>query len=333
MFKNQQFYNQHTKKAIVAFGTIFNNIQINRVNSAGEVAQSVRVPLAYSPKQKFLSRIAQVPDTTTRGEVAITLPRMGFEILGFNFDPLRKLSPIQKNISVGTGDDANTFRKTFVSTPYDMQIGLYIFAKNQEDGLQIVEQILPYFNPDFNVTVNDLPSMGIKRDIKITLDSIGFEDEYEGDFAARQSIIWSLNFTMKLNYYGVVDNQGFIKKAIAKVFENESMNGPHIKRQLEIATTIPTATATISGGSVDSITLTYGGEGYSSNPPNITVDGNARAHAEITDGVVTKIVIDDVGSGYVTAPTVTFEEPPEYNDNPYKHEPYRFIDEFEQVYE
>lgn len=334
MFKNQQFYNQHTKKAIIAFGTIFNNIDITRTNASDQVAQVISVPLAYSPKQKFLARIAQVPNTLSRGDVAITLPRMGFEILGFNFDPLRKVSPIQKNIAIGEGDDANTFRKTFVSTPYDMQMGLYIFAKNQEDGLQIVEQILPYFNPDFNVTVNDLPAMGIKRDIKITLDSVTFEDEYEGDFAARQSIIWSLTFTMKLNYYGIVKNQGFIKKAIAKVFENEDLSGPHIKQQFEIAPTLPTATATISGGSIDEITLTYGGEGYNDvSPPNITLDGNARAHAETTNGVVTKIVIDDVGSGYVTAPTVTFETPPDYNENPFKDDPYRFIEEFEQVYE
>lgn len=333
MFQNRQFYHKHTKKAIVAFGTIFNNIQIARRNSDDEIAQVIRVPLAYSPKQKFLSRIAQVPDAESRGEVAISLPRMGFEILGFNFDPSRKISQVQKTIAVGEGDDANTFRKSFVSTPYDMQMGLYIFAKNQEDGLQIVEQILPYFNPDFSVTVNDLPEMGIKRDIKIVLDSVSFEDNYEGDFESRQSIVWSLTFTMKLNYYGFVQNQGFIKKSIAKTYENPDMQGPNLTFSYEVAGTLPVATAEIDGGSVSAINIEYGGEGYTNGPPNITIDGNARAHAEITDGVVTKIVIDDAGSGYITAPAVAFEEPPDYNPNPYKDEPYRFIKEFEQVYE
>jgi len=333
MFQNRQFYHKHTKKAIIAFGTIFNNIQIERRNADGDVAQNLRVPLAYSPKQKFLSRIAQVPDAESRGEVAISLPRMGFEILGFNFDPSRKISQVQKTIAVGDGDDSNTYRKSFVSTPYDMQMGLYIFSKNQEDALQIVEQILPYFNPDFSVTVNDLPEMGIKRDIKIVLDSVTFEDQYEGDFAARQSIVWSLTFTMKLNYYGFIQNQGFIKKSIARTYENPDMQGPHIKFGFEVTGTLPVATASIQNGSVSQIEIEYGGEGYTESAPNITIDGNARAHAEITNGVVTKIVIDDAGSGYITPPAVAFEEPPNYNPNPYKDEPYRFIEEFEQVYE
>ena len=159
---------------------------------------------------------------------------MGFEILGFNFDPSRKISPVQKNLAVGSGQAENTFKKGFVSTPYDMQMGLYIFAKNQEDALQIVEQILPYFNPDFSVTVNDLPELGIKRDIKIVMDSVAFEDDYEGDFDSRRSIIWTMTFTMKLNYYGFVGNQGFIKKSIAKTYENSDMLGPHIKNQFEV---------------------------------------------------------------------------------------------------
>ena len=185
MFKDTTFYHSHIRKAIIAFGTIFNDINIERKNSAGAVAQSIRVPLAYSTKQKFLTRIARVTDTSTRGEVAITLPRMGFEIQGLQYDPARKTQVINKNKVVGTGDDANTVRVAFNSTPYNMNLALYIFAKNQDDGLQCLEQIVPYFNPDFNVTINDLPELGIKRDIKITLDNVGYEDEYEGEFANR----------------------------------------------------------------------------------------------------------------------------------------------------
>ena len=154
MFKNVQFYHEHIRKAIVAFGMVFNNIRIARDDTAGNIAQVMRVPLAYSTKQKFLSRIALIPDATSRGEVAIVLPRMGFEIQQLTYDPARKVSPIQRNKAVGVGDDANTVRSSFVSTPYNMSVSLYVFAKNQEDGLQIIEQILPFFNPDFNVTVN-----------------------------------------------------------------------------------------------------------------------------------------------------------------------------------
>ena len=223
MFKDTTFYHSHIRKAIIAFGTIFNNINIERKNSSGAVAQTLRVPLAYSTKQKFMTRINRVPDSTTRGEVAMTLPRMGFEIDGIQYDPTRKTTAIQKNKAVGVGDDTNTVRTVFNSTPYNMNLSLYIFAKNQEDGLQIVEQILPYFNPDFNVTVNDLPELGIKRDIKITLDNVTYEDDYEGDFASRIAIIWTLNFKMTLNFYSNVNNVGVIKKAIADVFNDPAM--------------------------------------------------------------------------------------------------------------
>ena len=177
MFRGQSFYHQHIRKAVIAFGTIFNNINIERKNSSGVIVQALRVPLAYSTKQKFLTRISRVPDATTRGEVAITLPRMGFEIDGLQYDPSRKVSVINRNKAVGEGDDTNTVRVAFNSTPYNMNLALYIFAKNQEDGLQCLEQIIPYFNPDFNVTINDLPELWIKRDIKITLDNVMYEDK------------------------------------------------------------------------------------------------------------------------------------------------------------
>ncbi len=223
MFKGATFYHNHIRKAIIAFGTIFNDINIERKNSAGAVAQAIRVPLAYSTKQKFMTRIARVTDTSTRGEVAITLPRMGFEIQGITYDPARKTQVINKNKVVGTRDDANTVRVAFNSTPYNMNLALYIFAKNQDDGLQCLEQIIPYFNPDFNVTINDLPELGIKRDIKITLDNVGYEDEYEGEFANRLSVVWTLNFTMRLNFYSNVSNHDVIKKAIARVYNDTNM--------------------------------------------------------------------------------------------------------------
>lgn len=217
MFRGSHFYHQHVRKAIIAFGMIFNNVNIVRDKDAVAV-QALRVPLAYSTKQKFLSRIALIDSAEARNETAITLPRMGFEITSLDYDPSRKISLIQRNKAVDAGL-SNAVRTSFTSTPYNLGIGLYIFAKNQEDGLQIVEQILPFFNPDFNVTVNDLPEMGIKRDIKITLDSISYDDQYEGEFAARQSIVWTLNFTMRLNFYGNVSNINVIKESISNLYD------------------------------------------------------------------------------------------------------------------
>ena len=229
MFKDTQFYHEHIRKAIVAFGMIFNNIRIERRNTLDEIIQVMRVPLSYSTKQKFLSRIALIPDAESRGEVAIVLPRMGFEIQQLTYDPTRKVSPIQRNKAVGEGDNTNTVRSSFVSTPYNMSLALYVFAKNQEDGLRIIEQILPFFNPDFNITVNELPVLGIKRDIKITLDNIDYDDTYEGDLADRQSIIWTLNFTMRLNFYGPVTNSGIIKESIAKLYENDDLSAVRVR--------------------------------------------------------------------------------------------------------
>ena len=141
MFKNKTFYHQHIRKAIIAFGTIFNDINIERKNSSGAVTQTLRVPLAYSTKQKFLTRIARVADTSTRGEVALTLPRMGFEIDGLTYDPPRKVMPINRTKAIGTGDAANVQRSVFSSAPWNMDLALYIFAKNQNDGLAIIEPV------------------------------------------------------------------------------------------------------------------------------------------------------------------------------------------------
>ena len=224
MFKDKSYYHEHIRKAIIVFGTIFNDINIERKNSSGAVAQALRVPLAYSTKQKFLTRIARVADTSTRGEVALTLPRMGFEINGLDYDPARKIAPITRHRVVGTGDDPNTVRSVFTSAPWNMNMALYIFAKNQNDGLAIVEQILPYFNPDFNITINDLPEVGIKRDIKITLDNVNYEDEYEGEFSNRISVIWTLNFTMRLNFYSHVSNVDVIKKAVIDAYNDPALS-------------------------------------------------------------------------------------------------------------
>lgn len=340
MFKNQQFYHQHIKKAITAFGMIFTNININRVDSGNVTQQVIRVPLAYSTKQKFLSRIALIADAEGRGDVAITLPRMGFEIQGLEFDPSRKVSPIQKNKAIIDGAASIGVNRAYVSTPYNMSLSLYVFAKNQEDGLQIVEQIMPFFNPDFNITVNELPELGIKRDIKITLDSIDYDDDYEGDFERRQSIIWTFNFTMRLNFYGFVGNQGIIRTAIANAYASpESLvsSNDYTKITASITTTTATAIAELDSGGVDKIYLTYQGANYI-NEPTVTVSGGGGSGATATatlnsDGTINNIKVTAAGSGYTSVPTVTIEDPPNTVASPTPADPYRFIAEFENVFE
>lgn len=218
---DRRFYWGTIRKAIVAFGNMFNNITIQRKDENGEVVQLLRVPLSYAPKQKFLARIQQRPDSTARN-TQVVLPRMSFEMISLDYDPARKISPIQRSRALS--NDANTLNTQYAPTPYNITVILYVYAKNQDDGLQIIEQILPYFNPDYNLTLKAVPELNILNDLPILLNSVMFEDDYEGDFSARRSIIWTLTFTMKLNFYGPVSPQGIIRKTIATTYSDVELD-------------------------------------------------------------------------------------------------------------
>ena len=209
----RRFYHESLRKVVVSFGTIFNNIVIHRTNSDGDVIQKLKVPLAYSPKEKFLVRLEQQPSLETR-EMAITLPRMGFEISGITYDATRKLQRVGKFKAVNT-TDANKQYYQYNPVPYNISFNLYSFTATAEDGLQIVEQILPYFQPDYTVTVNMVPNLDIKRDIPIVLGNINYEDSYDGEFTNRRAVIYTINFTAKTYLFGPMNNQGVIKKAQA----------------------------------------------------------------------------------------------------------------------
>ena len=204
----QQFYHETIRNVVVAFGTVFNNIQLVRKDNDGIIQQTMKVPLAYGPRQKFLVRLAEDPDLTKK--IAVTLPRIGFEITGLTYDPARKLNRVQKFKKVKTGK-SNTLDSQFMPVPYNIGFQLYILSKQSDDALQIVEQILPFFQPDYTLTINDMTDMGIKRDVPVILNSISYEDDYDGDFAERRSIIYTLDFTAKFYLYGPVTSQGVIK--------------------------------------------------------------------------------------------------------------------------
>lgn len=257
MFKGQYFYHQHIRKAIIAFGTLFNNIQIRRSNPEGDIVQSLFVPLSYAPKQKFIDRIREAPDLETgRATFAITLPRMGFEITNFNYDPTRKLAITQNVRSVDVAGNTNTgVRHSFVSTPYNMGISMSVYAKNQEDGLQVVEQILPYFNPDFNVTLNTIPDLGVKNDLQITLDSVDYQDEWEGSFDKRLSVIWNLSFTMKLNFFGYVYDSNLIKTVIQNIYADNTLAPGVAPSNTTVGTRITTSVDPETASPLDNYTF------------------------------------------------------------------------------
>jgi len=209
MFGNY-FYNESMRRMTIGFGQIFNNIQIKRKNDAGKIIQTIRVPLAYGPKEKFLVRLDQQSSLSNR-EFAITLPRMGFEISSIAYDPTRKLTRIQKFKQVKSGKDGKVLDFNYTPVPYNISYNLFSFTASAEAGLQIIEQILPFFQPDFTVTINAIPTLNIKRDIPIILNSVNYEDTYSGDFTTRRAVIYTLNFTAKTYLFGPSTSQKVIK--------------------------------------------------------------------------------------------------------------------------
>ena len=204
----QQFYHETIRKVVVAFGTMFNNIQLVRKDNSGNIIQTMKVPLAYGPRDKYLVRLNE--DADLGKSVAITLPRIGFEINNLSYDSTRKLNRVQKfkKVKVGKSEQLDT---QYMPVPYNLEFSLYIMAKQSEDALQIVEQILPYFQPDYTITINDMADMGIKRDVPIILNSVAYEDNYQGDFETRRALIYTLDFTAKFYLYGPVTSQAVIK--------------------------------------------------------------------------------------------------------------------------
>ena len=236
----QQFYHETIRKVVVAFGSMFNDIHLVRKDNSGNVTQSMKVPLAYGPRQKFLARLREDADLTK--QVAVTLPRIGFEIAGVSYDPTRKLNRVQKFKKV-KGAKAQQLDTQYMPVPYNIDFSLYIMAKQSDDALQIVEQILPYFQPDYTVTINDNTDMGVKRDVPIVLGGVTYEDTYEGDFTSRTTIIYTLTFTAKFYLYGPVTSSKVIKTVQADQYTDMPDKSPKRSQRYTVTPNPTTADA------------------------------------------------------------------------------------------
>lgn len=202
------FYNRSFRKYVVIFGTMFNNISIKRYATDGVTSKEViKVPLAYGAKEKFITRLQQDPTLTK--SVAITLPRLNFEMTNISYDSSRKQQSSIKIAAVDT-TTARTVKSQYIGTPYNFDFTLSVFVRNIEDGTQIVEQILPYFVPDYTVTANLVPALNIIKDIPIVLNSVSQNIEYEGDLESQRIITWDLTFTVKGYLFGPVANSAII---------------------------------------------------------------------------------------------------------------------------
>ena len=204
------FYNEIIRKTVTAFGTLFNNIEIRHKDDNENTFSSIKVPLNYGPIQKFLARIEQQPDLPSK--IAITLPRMSFEMTSIDYDSSRKTSVIQ---TFKTQSGSATFTKTYLPVPYNIGFQLNIAAKLQDDALQILEQILPFFQPAFNITIDLVEGVSEKRDIPFILNNINFTDDYEGDFSQRRFIVYTLSFVAKTYMFGPIINDNI--KLIEKI--------------------------------------------------------------------------------------------------------------------
>ena len=217
----QTFYFSTIRKYVTLFGTLFNDIHVIRTDTSGKTTAFIKVPITYAPKEKMLARTQQDPNID-RPTAVLTLPMMSFEMTSINYDRDRKLNTIGRSAVKNTNN--NSLKYQYNPVPYNFGFRLYVMVKNAEDGTKIIEQILPYFTPDFTATVNLIPEMEIKLDIPVILNNISQEDTYTGNFAERQALIWTLDFTLKGSVYGPIKSGKIIKYANVVFYEAHTQN-------------------------------------------------------------------------------------------------------------
>lgn len=319
------FYHATLRKSVAIFGTLFNNIDVIRLDGTGGVLNQIKVPLAYGPKQKFLSRI----DSKTGGDarMAIKLPRMSFEINSLEVDTTQKMAKLTKIEAPATV--ANKRNTIDVYTSYNIGMQLNIMAKNQDDGLQIIEQIMPYFQPEYTVTIKPIDSAdwsGYKQDVPIVLNSVAIADEYEGDFVSRRVLTYTLDFTMKMKFYGPTGTTGVIKEVNIDFFDKantanfyEGLNYEVTPRTAKAGDTQVGSSATPGSGQYK-ITTSMD---YLKVPDNFVVTVSApsgtfvvqedfTASTSGTTGEISNIVLDYNNLNVVSGATLTMSVPTGY---------------------
>ena len=255
------FYHKRVRSAVSVFGSLFNNLYVLRKNSAGQTISQVKVPLSYAPKRNFIARLESMNNgEEAERRVAIKLPRMSFEITSIAYDETRQLNKMNTLNKVVSGS-TTTRQKIFSHTPYNINFDLNVYAKSQDDALQIVEQVFPFFTPQYTVTVKPFSNItDLTEDVPITLTSTNFSDDFEGAIEQRITIVYTLSFEMKINFYGPLNTSKVIREVSNNIFIIDSASGgDYIKTQ--------NITPTPSGVSADS---DYGfNEVDSDNPSNV----------------------------------------------------------------
>lgn len=225
MLSGQYFYHKLTRKYVILFGNMFNNISlIRKDDTTGLEIERFKVPIIYAPKEKYYARLQSDPDLSR--ELQVSLPRMSFEMTSIAYDPSRKQNSMIR-VSKSTGATTNS---QYMGVPYDLGFELNLYSRNIDDGTHVIEQILPYFNPDFTPTINPVSDIGILKDTPIILNSVTNNVEHEGNFDAVRFITWTLTFTMKAYYYGPVSTPKIIRKVDANIYNDPALKSGYITR-------------------------------------------------------------------------------------------------------
>jgi hypothetical protein len=246
----EYFYHEILRRTIISFGSLFNDISIKHTNSSDDVVSTLKVPLAYGPTQKFLARLEQVPNLNQ--PVQMSLPRMSFEFTGLTYDTSRKVTSTQTFLSTVSSDKTKP-RKSYMPVPYNMSFELSIMTKLNDDMLQIIEQIIPYFQPAYTMSVDLVETIGEKRDIPVVLEGISMQDDYEGDYSTRRALIYTLRFVAKTYLFGPITDP--TKDIIEKVSIGFVAGGATSSPSRELTYTIdPRATKSYTNNIVSTLT-------------------------------------------------------------------------------
>ena len=301
------FYHAILRKSVAVFGTLFNDIKVVRVDSNGIVKDQQRVPLSYGPKQKFLARLDQQANLDDP-KVALKLPRMSFEITNMAYDTTTKTSALNTITTSTTPTTRSTIGQV---TPYLVDMQLNIIAKNQDDALQIFEQIVPYFQPTYTVSVKLVDNLDKSFDVPITLTSVTIQDDYEGDMTSRRSLIYTLDFSMKVKFFGPRAEQGIVTTVSTDINGFDTFGFiEEITVQSSLLSVQATANAFIGDNRVTYFEFTDRGRGYGT-PPVVTISAptsvaeRAEVSTVLTDGRITLFNIDNPGNFYTSEPAIT----------------------------
>lgn len=224
MMFGHDFYHGTIRRYVIMFGNLFNEMQISRFDAAGTKTQTLNVPISYGPKQRAIERV--LADPTLNRSISLTLPRLSFTLNSMSYSPMRKLNSTLK-FRKGTNDAYQKFSSAYAPVPYDFDFSLSVLVKNAEDGTQIIEKILPFFTPDFTVTMKVLPTIGVNLDIPVELMGVSSDDTYEGDFdTSRRVLSWDLRFLVKGYLFGPVSQSGYIANAEVNLFDGFESTDP-----------------------------------------------------------------------------------------------------------